>query len=81
MKIAKSSYTLPVSEISMVEDLKVKLKFKSNTQVIRLALKELYDKFNRKSLQAQFSEASRLVSSDNRDDYEELDRLSDEGIE
>ena len=76
----KSSFTLPPEEVTLVMRLKKKLKFKSNTEVVRQALYDLDAKLSREELRKQFREASSLVQKSNREDMRDLDLLSDEGL-
>ena len=76
----KSSITLPAEEIPLVKQLKKILNLKSNTAVIRMALRELKNKVDRRALREQFRTASNIVRDVNKKDLEELDHLSDEGI-
>lgn len=79
--LKKSSFTLPSSEVLLVDRLKKSLHLKSNTQVVRQALHELRSKVERQELRRQFEEASQMVQKANREEMRELDRLSDEGLE
>lgn len=84
MKIAeekKSSFSLPGDEVPRLRRLKKNLKLKSNTAVIRLALQELENKFDRATLRQQFAQASELVKQSNHQDMKELDSLAGEGLE
>ena len=76
----KSSFTLPLSEARVVLNLKRKLKCRSNTEVIRLALQELQHKLDRDQLRESFKAASHLVRIANKEDLQELDFLAGEGI-
>ena len=79
--LKKSSFTLPTSELPLVQRLKKQLHLESNTAVIRHALKFLESQMERKALRAQFKQASALVKTANADDYAEWDILADEGLE
>lgn len=79
--IAKSSFTLPADEVPLVLKLKKRLKLKSNTEVIRKALRALNEQLDRRALKERFAEASRIVAEANSEDYRELDLLSGEGVE
>ena len=76
----KSSITLPPAELEIVNQLMVQLKAKSKVEVIRRGLMLLKDMCDAKLLKEQFRNASLLVRDANKEDYKELDRLSDEGL-
>ena len=76
--IKKSSFSLPAPEIQLVLELKSKLGLRSNTAVIREALKALKHKIDRESLQHQFESASQIVRQANAEEYKTLDKLNDE---
>lgn len=78
--LKKSSFTLPSSEIPVVAHLKKRLKLHSNTEVIRLALKELNAKMDRKALREEFALAVRLVKKPNAQEWTETGDLAEEGL-
>lgn len=78
--LKKSSFTLSLSELPLVNQLKKKLKLKSNTAVIRQALLELKIKLDRETLREQCRHAVKLVSTDLQDELNELNSLTNEGI-
>jgi hypothetical protein len=75
--IKKSSFTLPASEIPLINQLKKKLGLKSSTDVVRYALKEVQKVFDRNKLREELRLASQMVREVNRDDYKEWDDLLD----
>lgn len=75
--IKKSSFTLPASEIPLINKLKKKLGLKSSTDVVRYALKEVQKFFDRDQLREELRVASQRVREVNRDDYKEWDNLPD----
>lgn len=78
--LRKSSFTLPMEQVSQVIRLKKSLHLKSNTEVVRQALRELESKVDREALRRQFQEASQVVRETNREEMSSLDQLADEGI-
>jgi len=79
--LKKSSFTLPRAEIPLIKNLRKRLKLHSNTEVVRLALKELSLKFDREQLRQSFREASTLVQKANAKEMAELDQLAGEALE
>ena len=77
---AKSSFSLPATEIPLILKLRKKLHLRSNTEVVRKALEALEENTNRMWLKKQFAEASLLVSKANKQDLEELDHLAGENL-
>lgn len=73
----KSSFTLPASEIPLINKLKKKLGLKSSTDVVRYALREIQKVFDRNKLREELRLASQMVCEVNRDDYKEWDDLPD----
>lgn len=76
--IKKSSFTLARSEVPLVNKLRIRLKFKSNTQLIRFAIKSLNDRLDRDVLREEFVRASALVKESNAQEYDELGDIEDE---
>lgn len=79
--LQKSSFSLPLEQALLVTRLKKRLRLRSNTEVVRQALRELQKKVDREELRRQFTEASMLVQGANREDREVLDDLAGEGLE
>ncbi len=78
--LKKSSFTLSVSELPLVKQLKKTLKLKSNTAVIRQALLELQKKIDRQTLREQCRYAIKIVSADLKEELNDLDSLTSEGL-
>lgn len=78
--LVKSSFSLPPAEVKVVVRLRRELGFSSNTSVVRLALQNLQKSVERDHLREQFREASLVVRKVNRQEMEDLDRLSNEGL-
>jgi Arc/MetJ-type ribon-helix-helix transcriptional regulator len=77
---AKSSVTLPQEEIELVQSLKVRLKLKSNVEVIRRGLRLLQDMTERRALEDAYRAASQATRRSTEEATRELDHLADEGI-
>jgi Arc/MetJ-type ribon-helix-helix transcriptional regulator len=77
----KSSITLPLKELELVEGLIKSLGAKSKVEVIRRGLYLLKSQTDREALRAAYSEASRKARKSIPADLAELDHLSGEGIE
>lgn len=77
----KSSITLPPQEVALVESLVKSLGAKSKVEVIRRGLQLLKSQCDRASLKAAYADASKKAAKSLRDEIEELDHLSGEGIE
>jgi len=77
----KSSITLPATELALVIDLMKTLRAKSKVEVIRRGLTLLKENTDRKSLRASFKKASEATRGSLRADLDDLDSLSDEGLE
>jgi hypothetical protein len=80
-KSVKSSFTLPAQEVPIVNMLRKKLKLKSNTQVIRMALFDLKEKVYRDELRDRFKEASDLVKNNWPEEAKWLEESVGEGLE
>lgn len=78
---AKSSITLPAEEVRLVQSLKVRLKLKSNVEVVRRGLRLLQETTERRALRDAYREASRATRASLVREIEELDHLSDEWID
>lgn len=78
---SKSSITLPPDELEIVNQLMKNLNAKSKVEVIRRALRLLQEATQRKQLKEQFARASLLVTQHNKEDLDELDSLSFDGLE
>ncbi len=78
---AKSSVTLPPEEIKLVQSLKVRLKLKSNVEVIRRGLRLLQETTERRALKEAYRAASRATRRSTDEAMRELDHLADEGLD
>ena len=78
---AKSSITLPSSEFRLVTNLKARLGLKSNVEVVRKGLQLLEQATDRRAIKEAYRRASRATRAATRHEIDELDHLSDEGIE
>lgn len=78
---AKSSVTLPPEEIKLVQSLKVRLKLKSNVEVIRRGLRLLQETTERRALKEAYRAASRATRRSTDETVRELDHLTDEGLD
>ena len=82
MKInAKSSITLPPAEVRLVQALKVRLKLKSNVEVVRRGLRLLHETTERRALRDAYRAASRATRESLVREIEELDHLTGEGLD
>jgi hypothetical protein len=77
----KSSITLPASELALVHDLMRTLKAKSKVEVIRRGLTLLKESTDRKSLRASFKAASVATQETLQRELDDLDVLTDEGLD
>ncbi len=77
----KSSFTLAAKEHAQVRRLRRLLKARSNTEVIRRALKLLEESVSREELRRHFREASAQVRPSTLSAVQELDPLVGEGLE
>lgn len=77
---AKSSVTLPPSELKMVEQLMKKLKAKSKVEVIRRGLYLLKETTDRESLRDAYRRASEVTRDSVRLEIEDLSGLDGEGL-
>lgn len=80
-KNTKSSITLPPHELKLVEGLVKSLGAKSKVEVIRRGLYLLKSQSDRESLKLAYAEASKNARKTLQTEIDELDHLSDEGIE
>jgi carbamoylphosphate synthase large subunit len=80
MKNEKSSITLPKEELKLVISLKKKLKAKSNVEVIRQALKALYETLDKNELLKAYHKASVSTQKFYQEEMAVFDSLVDEGI-
>ena len=76
---AKSSITLPASEVELVTDLMKTLKARSKVEVIRRGLHLLKETLDRKTLRAAYKIASEATRSTARDELDDLDGVSGDG--
>jgi len=82
MKAApKSSITLPADEIRLVQSLKLRLKLKSNVEVVRCGLRLLDETTERGALREAYRAASNATRAEVTRELEELDHLSAEGLD
>jgi hypothetical protein len=77
----KSSFTLAPAEHAQVLRLRRLLKARSNTEVIRCALRLLEESVSRGELRRQFREASASVRFSTLEAMQELDPLAGDGLE
>ncbi len=77
----KSSITLPAEEFKLVRRLKSRLKLKSNVEVVRAGLRLLRETTEREALRDQFRAASQATREVTQAEMEDLDHLSDEGLD
>ncbi len=78
---AKSSITLPPSELRLVTTLKERLGLKSNVDVVRRGLRLLREDTDRRALRDAYRKASRATRAGLMVELEALDHLGDEGLE
>lgn len=78
---AKSSITLPASELRLVHSLKARLHAKSNVEVIRRGIQLLQETTDREALRSAFRTASKAVRKSTQESLEELDHLAGEGLD
>jgi Arc/MetJ-type ribon-helix-helix transcriptional regulator len=78
---AKSSVTLPREELKLVQSLKVRLKLKSNVEVIRRGLRLLQETTERRALKDAYRAASQATRRSTEEAIRELDHLADEGVD
>ncbi len=78
---SKSSITLPVKELALVEGLRRKLKAKSKVEVVRRGLLMLRDSVERDAIRAKYQHAARAVRQSTLEEVRELDALSSEGLD
>ncbi len=78
---AKSSITLPPDEVRLVQALKVRLKLKSNVEVVRRGLRLLQETTERRALREAYRTASHATRRSTAQEIEELDHLSGEGLD
>lgn len=78
---AKSSITLPPDQVRLVQALKVRLKLKSNVEVVRRGLRLLQETTERKALREAYRVASHATRGSVVREIEELDHLSGEGLD
>jgi Arc/MetJ-type ribon-helix-helix transcriptional regulator len=78
---AKSSITLPPSELRLVTTLKQRLGLKSNVEVVRRGLRLLREDTDRRALREAYRKASRATRSGLVGELEALDHLSGEGLD
>ena len=82
MKVnTKSSITLPADELKQVESLRKTLGAKSNVEVIRRGLRLLTEQTDREQLRAAYREASKKTRDTLKSELQDLESLTDEGLE
>ncbi len=77
----KSSITLPPEEFGLVRSLKLRLKLKSNVEVVRRGLRLLQETTERQALREAFRVASRATRRSTAEAVKDLDHLADEGVD
>jgi hypothetical protein len=77
----KSSITLPAPELELVNDLMKTLKAKTKVEVIRRGLTLLKETTDRKSIRASFKKASEATRHTIQTELDELNALTDEGLD
>ena len=77
----KSSITLPIEELKLVETLRRDLGAKTKVEVVRRGLRLLKDQTDRRSLQKAFREASMATRGMLKAELAELDSLTAEGLD
>ena len=77
---AKSSIKLPPDELKLVLALKIRLKAKTNVEVVRRGLHLLKEATDRESLRVAYREASGAIRVSAKLELEELDHLAAEGL-
>ena len=78
---AKSSITLPPSELRLVTTLKERLRLRSNVEVVRQGLRMLQEATDRQALKEAYRKASRASREATVAALGELDHLSGEGLD
>ena len=78
---AKSSVTLPAEELRLVQDLKTRLRLRSNVEVIRRGLRLLKDSTDRRLLREAYRKASAATRATTLEEISALDHLSGEGLD
>jgi hypothetical protein len=76
-----SSITVPPEELRLVQSLKVRLKLKSNVDVVRRGLRLLKETTERRALRDAYRAASGATRRSLAREIEELDHLSGEGLD
>jgi hypothetical protein len=77
----KSSITLPAAEFRRVRALKLRLKLKSNVEVVRRGLRLLEETTERDALRAAYRKASLATRRGLRAELADLDHLTGEGLD
>lgn len=80
-KYTKSSITLPPNELKLVEDLMKSLGAKSKVEVIRRSLNLLKETTDRKALRSAYASAAAAVRKNTEMTLQDLDDLTDEGLD
>ncbi|MBI2026379.1 MAG: hypothetical protein HYS98_00980 [Deltaproteobacteria bacterium] len=79
--VKKSSITLPPKELKLVQDLVKAYHAKSKVEIIRRGLYLLKEKKDKEFLSQAYHKASQAVSQTYESEKEDLDPLSNEGID
>ena len=77
----KSSITLPAQELELVMKLQKSLKVKSKVEVVRRGLRLLDEHMDRKELRIAYADAAEIIKGSIKEELNELDHLSGEGID
>ncbi len=79
---AKSSITLPSDQLELVKKLKMRLRLKSNVDVVRTGLRLLEERTDREELKKAYRQASKATRRTNGAEARELDdALVAEGLD
>jgi hypothetical protein len=82
MKIStKSSVTLPVAELELVNRLRTRLNLKTKVEVVRRGLILLKEVSDRESLRGAYRRASLAVRDTTQQELGDLDHLASENLE
>ena len=77
----KSSVTLPPNELALVLELQNQLNAKSKVEVVRRGLKLLKEVTDREALRLSYERSSLAVRESLKQELEELDSLTGEGLD
>ena len=76
----KSSITLPREELRLVNDLKKRLRARTNVEVVRRGLRLLKETTDREALRESYASAARAVQKTTKIEIDGLDSLTSEGL-